>query len=374
MTTGTSGSGATATVAVRPFAVRAAAIGADPAVVSWGGGRVDLVVLDTDGRLRHFTVSGGSCQERPPVPGAAGLTGHPSLISWGPGRLDVFMRDDRGVRHSFFDGEWHGWTSVSPEARRTVGDPVATSWGRGRFDLYVPTNDGSMDHYWRADEVGLQGPEDTGGTFAGRPDASNTGLYSTHLTARDARDGLLRYQYSRPVKRSHSWTSTPVLPRRAGYYTCPPTTVGGADLRCTGDPVILHSRGLGPVANRMLVYARQEDRLLCLEPWAWTGTRNDRVLGAGVGSDAGVASPLRCRADVFVRLDSGALGHLVEEFGESGASRDRWEVIDDGRTAVAGRPAAISCRPGRLDVFFRSVDGELCHGWWDAATDGWNAA
>lgn len=358
---------------IPPFTVRGTGIAGDPAVISSSDGRVDVVALGVDGELRHFALTGGVCVERRPLRPPAGFTGHPSLTTWGPGRLDVFARDGAGrVQHAWFDDQWRGWTPVTPDARPAASDPAVASWGPGRFDVCVRTSGGTLDHYWYSEEIGFAGPEDYEGDFAGRPALASTSLYGMHLTARDARDGLLRYQCWLPTQRSHVWTSTPTLPARGVFDFSPPATAEGVALTCTADPVMLHCRGQGRIPNRLLVYALQDDRLLCLEPWGWPGTPHDRMVGVGVASDAAVASSRRCRADVFVRLESGAVGHLIEDLDDTGVGAASWSVLDGGGAAVAGRPAAVVSRPGRLDLFFRSVDDELCHGWWDGPSGEWN--
>jgi hypothetical protein len=363
---------------VRPFVVRGNGIVGDPSAVSWSDGRIDVVALAFDGGLRHFALADGAWSERRPLPSPVPLIGHPCLTTWGADRLDVFVRDaEQGVQHTWFDGRWQEWTSVAPDARRAAADPVATSWGTGRSDLFVPTAGGAVDHYWYSQEVGFQGPEDCGGDFAGRPDVANTSIYAIHLVARGARDGLVRYQCWLPAERSHSWTHAPPLPGRGVFYISPTVTASGTDLTCTGEPVFLYCRGSGRAANRLLVYARQGESLVCLEPWGWPDTPqpqtpHDRLVGASVASDAAVVSPARCRADVFVGRIDGTVGHLVEDLSGAGIPTRLWEVLDGVYGKIVGRPAVVVSRTGQLDLFFRGVDGELCHGWWDASTDEWN--
>ncbi|MFF5213159.1 hypothetical protein [Streptosporangium sp. NPDC000396] len=357
---------------IHPFAVIGDGITSEPDAVSWSEDRLDVVAVETSGDLLHVILTNeGSEKGRLPALTAV-PAGPPQLVSWGPGRLDVFIRDtDRNLQHSWYDGSWRPWKAI---ASAMVADPSVVSWAPGRLDIFTRTESGVLAHHWYPRELGIQGPEECGGPVAGRPGAATTSLYGVHMMVRGTDDGLLRYQYARPSQRSHEWTTTTWRPGRGAFHTSPPATPDGhSSLTCTSDPVMLHCRGKGRVENRLLVYARQDDRLLCLEPWGWQRQPRDRVLGDGVASDCAVASPRPCRADVFARLDSGAIGHLTEELGEAGAAARRWESLDDGHVAADGRPRVVAARRDRLDLFFRGTHGELCQGWWDAATGTWNA-
>ena len=356
---------------VRPFRVFGRQVTGDPAAVSWTPEQVDVIAVGQGGQPLHFVLTGGGWRPadagQPPVP----LWGQPAVASSGPGRLDVFLC---GATDRLYQGRLAGqaceWLPIGPQVSHA--EPAVVSWGKGRFDLFARTAANALEHYWYYDRIGLQGPEDQGGPIAGRPAAVATSLYGVHVLVRGC-DGLLRRQFCRPFQRSHEWTSTIWLPSGGGFNVCPPTDADGAALFCTADPVALHCRGAGRVENRLLAYARQYDRLLQLEPSGWRGPPRDRVLAEPeVTSDGAGASPYPCRVDVFTAVASGSVGQLTVDLGEDGAASPRWRVLDDERVAAAGRPTVVSPRPGRLDLVFRTSDGELCHGFWGADTDMWN--
>ncbi|MGP3915196.1 hypothetical protein [Nonomuraea sp. 10N515B] len=360
---------------VQPFWSLGREIASDPAAVSMTPGRIDVIAIRTDGSVRHFAIDGSGYQEYT-IPGAPDdLVGNPALCSWGQLRLDAFVRDTRDTLwHNAWTGAWGGWAPVASIG--VSADAAVVSWGIGRFDLYTRTTAGLLDHHWYHHPLGLNGPEDLGGPIAGRPAAVTTSLYGTQVVIRGADDGLLRRQYHVPEQRSHEWTSTTWQPARGRFLVGPPYDARTGDsLACTGDPVLVWCRGEGRVENRLLGFARQGDRLVQVEPLAWSQDPRDRLLhGPVVSSDVGAASLRSRHVDLFAAIGTEAesIGWMEVELTEEGGSDARWRVLDDGSTVAAGRPAVVSARPEQLDVFFRSADGHLRHGRRDA-DDQWNA-
>src|SRR5262245_1675435 len=80
----------------------------DPAAVSWGLNRIDLLAKGTDGTLQHRFFSGRWSRWHSLGAPAFGLSSYPQVTSWGNGRLDVFARaDDHTVRHRWYaNGTW----------------------------------------------------------------------------------------------------------------------------------------------------------------------------------------------------------------------------------------------------------------------------
>ncbi|MFF5114994.1 hypothetical protein [Streptosporangium sp. NPDC000509] len=347
----------------------------DPAAVSMGPDRNDVLTIRDDGSVRHFTLNGSEYRESNIPDAPDDLVGNPVLCSWGQFRLDAFVRDARdSLWHNAWDGEWSGWTSVASVG--VSADPAVVSWGTGRFDLYTRTTAGLLDHHWYHHPLGLNGPDGMGGPIAGRPAAVTTSLYGTQVVVRGADDGLLRRQYHVPDQRSHEWTSTTWQPARGRFLVGPQSVAcNGDSLACTDDPVLVWCRGEGRVENRLLGYARQGDRLVQVEPMTWQQDPRDRLLEDPiVSSDLAVVSMRSRRIDGFAAIgpDTGTVGWVDVELTEDGGSDTRWRVLDDGHTAASGRPAVTSTRPGRLDLYFRSADGRLCHGYWEDAADRWN--
>lgn len=361
---------------VRPFRLLGRQVVGDPAAAAGAPERVDVVAVGDGGQPLHFVLTDAGCRVdeagRPPVP----LVGQPAVTSWGDGRLDAFLRDDIDRLHYAYieGGQWRRWLPVGPLASRVGAEPAVAHCGKGVMVVFTRTVKGELEHYWYNDGIGLMGPETLGGPIAGRPAVVTASLFGVHVLVRGGDDGLLRRKNTRPLQRSHDWAPSTWQPSRNGFDVCPPASADGAALYCTADPAVLKCRGSGRVENRLLAYARQHDRLLQLEPSGWAGASRDRLLAENeVASDPACASPYPCRVDVFTAVAGGSVGQLTVELGESGMSTTRWRVLDDGRVAAVGRPTVVSSKPGRLDLIFRSVGGQLCHGWWDAATDVWNA-
>jgi hypothetical protein len=342
---------------VRPFSVLAHGVTTDPVAVAQSAMRVDVVVGVDDG-LRHFALAAATARAidlpQPPSP----PTGRSTLGTWGLGRLDLFIRDaGTTLWHCEFDGVWGPWRAARAEG--AVSDLSIVSWGHGRFDLFAAAADGVMEHYWYQQPIGLMGPENLAGPIVGQPAALSPSLYGVEVVARGRDDGLLRRQWHVPQERAHVWTSTPMLPGRARFDIGPSVV--------DGDPALVWCRGEGVVENRLVAYARQNGRLLQSEPRGW----RDRVVpGPAPLSDPVAVSMLPCRIDVFCCVESGAIGWLTTEVNAAGESA-RWRVFDVGAQPI-GRPAVCSGQPGRLDLFVRTVDGALRHGWWRDDVGEWN--
>jgi hypothetical protein len=83
-------------------------------MVSWGAGRLDIVVAGSDSKLYHKAYQDGSGWSPNQVgwnamggfimPGA-----NPTMVSWGVGRLDIFMRNSNFmIQHKAWDNQG-GW-------------------------------------------------------------------------------------------------------------------------------------------------------------------------------------------------------------------------------------------------------------------------
>ncbi|HZG92446.1 MAG TPA: hypothetical protein VEZ42_19735 [Pseudonocardia sp.] len=115
-----------------------------PAVAASRPGRVDLVTRSPGGGLvHHYRPPGGSWSRAIDLGGS--VASQPAVVSWGPGRLDVFARgtDDR-LWHRAFDGaRWWDWTSLGGSLRSA---PAVASWSAGRLDVVVRGSDGALWH------------------------------------------------------------------------------------------------------------------------------------------------------------------------------------------------------------------------------------
>jgi hypothetical protein len=120
-------------------------LASDPAVVSWGSGRLDVVGVGGDGFLWHIAMNNN-------VWGAWGSIGRPGTVipsapaiaSWGADRLDIFVRSGSNL----FQKSWttSGWSTWADRGCCFQGKPAAVSWGPNRIDVVGLASDGSVWH------------------------------------------------------------------------------------------------------------------------------------------------------------------------------------------------------------------------------------
>lgn len=120
-------------------------LGADPSIVSWAYGRLDLFVTGTDAALHHGWWQGRwHLWERL----ARGFVGAPAACSWDANRLDVFARGtNNALLHGWWDGRaWHFWEQLGDGILTSA--PDAASWGPGRIDVFARGRDNTLQHMW----------------------------------------------------------------------------------------------------------------------------------------------------------------------------------------------------------------------------------
>ncbi|WP_437937676.1 hypothetical protein [Sorangium sp. So ce341] len=132
----------------------------DPAVVSWGYGRIDVVAgaslsgasscetgADCRIYIRSFDYSGGgwsSSWSWVGYPGS-GVKSAPAISSWGTNRLDVFVRgaDDKLWQRTYTSSGWGGtWHQRGAETFN--GKPAAVSRDTNRIDVVARGTDGQV--------------------------------------------------------------------------------------------------------------------------------------------------------------------------------------------------------------------------------------
>jgi hypothetical protein len=124
-------------------------INTDPAVISWGTGRYDVVALGGDYRLYHWVGQGNTVSPYEAVTGGLGL-GPVSLSTWGPSRLDVYFKGwDRAVYRASTDtgaGPWQG-----PERLGGVIDnfPSGIALSNKELRVYALGMDGALYEQFR---------------------------------------------------------------------------------------------------------------------------------------------------------------------------------------------------------------------------------
>ncbi|KAF3771217.1 hypothetical protein M406DRAFT_240946, partial [Cryphonectria parasitica EP155] len=105
----------------------------DPAVVSWGPGRLDIIGLfGYTGQLQHKYYNNGWSQWD--ILGGGPFVGNPLATSWGPERLDFWAIDSKGeLNHLYWDGsQWSDWEQLGGEF---TGTPKVVHWNASRIDI-----------------------------------------------------------------------------------------------------------------------------------------------------------------------------------------------------------------------------------------------
>lgn len=99
---------------VTGFTSLGGSVTSDASAVSWSSGRLDIVVRGADTQLYHKAYQEGSGWY-PSLEGWSSLGGYllegsnPKLVSWGPGRLDIFIRNTNfAIQHKAYDNA-NGW-------------------------------------------------------------------------------------------------------------------------------------------------------------------------------------------------------------------------------------------------------------------------
>ncbi len=155
----------------------------DPAVVSWGPGRIDLFVQGLDNKLWQRWSGCSGCQWSPwlqPVGADGVLASPPAVTSWTPGRIDVIVQ---GTDANFYQRDWD--TSAWSGAWQQIGSPpvgprpaehaTVTTWAPGRLDVFVRGRDDKLWQTFLTDGVWpgwFQPPGTADGTLNAAPTAN----------------------------------------------------------------------------------------------------------------------------------------------------------------------------------------------------------
>lgn len=190
---------------------------ADPAAVSLGPGRFDVVALGRDYKFYHITRNGSHTSVEVVSEHVKGL-GQPTLIASGGDRLDLFYRSwNRRLYHAtkIGDAPW----IVSDVGGRMVDLPTAIRLGDGTFRAYVRGLNGDLWESTRtAEPLGLWSAwtslsEQTGsGSIQGSPTVAVVdGKLS--VFARTGSSNMLKFVLGK------AW----IVSEQAGSYTGSPT-------------------------------------------------------------------------------------------------------------------------------------------------------
>lgn len=122
-----------------------------PAVVSWGWGRLDVFVRGADNALYRRYYDNGQWSATWENLGGT-LADSPTVSSRAANELDVFIRGTDGVLYqkTWNGSAWSGYTALGGPTNGTfTGAPAAISRTNGIIDVYVRGNDNALyERYW----------------------------------------------------------------------------------------------------------------------------------------------------------------------------------------------------------------------------------
>lgn len=336
-----SASGITLTVAaMAPVPVDRTA----PAMVSWGGDRLDIFALGMDNASYHKAWAQAWLPSTTGWEATGGRFTSPLVVeSWGTDRLDVFgVGHDRALWHKAWAQGWQpaqdGWESLGGEL---IGRPAVTSWGSDRLDVVGLGRDNAVWH--KAWAQGWQPAQDGWASLGGKaispPAVTSRAPERLDVFAVGLDKAMFHRAWSAGWHPSDGWEYL------GGAFTSPPVV-------CSWGPDRLDVFGLGL------------DRSLWHKAWAggWQPSPDGwEPLGGKFLSPPAAISWGPGRIDVFgVGLD-GAMWHNAWDDGWQG-----WENLGG---VFSSAPAVASWGPERLDIVAVGSDSAVWHKAWDG---GWH--
>jgi hypothetical protein len=146
---------------------RGGSLRSQPAVVSWGPGRLDVFARGTADELTWRAWRSGAGWTSWRSLGGV-LSSAPTVASWRPGRLDVFVRwSDGSMRQRTYDtGTWAAWRS---RGGTLTSSPAAASWAEGRIDVVARTAGNALAHRSFTTGRGWSSWRSLGGRLSAQP-------------------------------------------------------------------------------------------------------------------------------------------------------------------------------------------------------------
>lgn len=208
------------------------AITSAPAVVSWGGGRIDVFARGPGGEIVQTTFDGGRWVGWSTPSDLRGivLRSAPSCTSLRPGTLNcVALRDgSAGVMQFWWDGQRWGWNDLGGDASSA---PTIVAWGQGRLSVFVRNFNGNLIHkYWQQNVTDWTPPswEAVGsGAIASAPSCTSRGVGIIDCFALDSNGIVRQLYYDESAPAGRRWAGWIQLSAPAGIRGgSPPTAVG----------------------------------------------------------------------------------------------------------------------------------------------------
>jgi hypothetical protein len=282
-----------------------------------------------------------------------------SVVSWGPGRLDLLVRSRAGnvLQKSFDQERW--WPS--PGAWSNLGwapggafaePPRAISWGAGRLDIFAVGPDGQMyQKSWdgAAWLPSAQQWQPLGGKFCSPATLLSRGPERLDVFALGNGGELFL----------KSWDGAAWSPTGQGW-----SSVGGRFLH----PVVAVSR----VPGMIEIFGIGTDGGMYAKTWNggdWVPGGGDWTsLGGQFISAPAVVSSGPGRLDVFGIGTDGAMYQKTWDGQRWSPSGGDWASLGGG---FVTSPFAVSRAPDQIDLFGLGNDEALYHSHWNGST--WTA-
>jgi Astacin (Peptidase family M12A) len=150
-----------------------------PAVETWEWGTLSLYVRGSDDHVYQKRRISGSglwmSWTDLGAPSASSSTSDPAVVSWGAGRSDLVVSRSGTIYIKTFSSAWGTWQSLGAPASTPSSAPAIASWGTNRLDVFVRGADNQL--YWKKCTASCNGAGGTwsawqaikGGTFKGKP-------------------------------------------------------------------------------------------------------------------------------------------------------------------------------------------------------------
>jgi hypothetical protein len=140
----------------------------DPGAISWGNGRIDVLVQGSYDNHLYDKVYENGWTNWLDLGGT--LTAGPAAASWQPGHMVIFARNQFGglSARGYWSGYgWYGWSTLDGSF---IGPPAVSTWGTATFDVFARSTHNTLLHKWYNGGV-WTGWEDLGGSIDSAPAA-----------------------------------------------------------------------------------------------------------------------------------------------------------------------------------------------------------
>lgn len=149
-----------------------------PAVETWESGTLSIYVRGSNNRIYQKTKNPSTGKWSGWLdllgPGGSGATSDPAAVSWGWGRTDLVTTRDSTVYIKSYVGGWGSWTSLGAPPSPAASSPAITSWTTNRLDVFVRGADNQL--YWKTCTANCNGSTGAwsgwgslGASFKGKP-------------------------------------------------------------------------------------------------------------------------------------------------------------------------------------------------------------